>query len=192
MTSSCEICGQSDDLHYRCNYCNQIFCADHRLPEYHDCPGLEIVNAVDSRWFSKNTDIDPRKAQEIDLPPELVGEVTDTPNLEDRSAAVQNQKKREAIDMVSDSAKVAGGEVVIGQESKPYETVEPSTVGTSIEPEYESSPDLNPDGSLQTDENPNENTAEGESSELWSETGQLLLIFLIVGVLAYLLYFVVL
>ena len=192
MTSSCKICGQSDDLHYRCNYCNQTFCADHRLPEQHDCPGLEIVNAVDSRWFSKDTDIDPREAQEIELPPELVGEITDTPNLEDRSAAVQNQKKREAIDMVSDSAKVAGGEVVIGQESKPYETVEPSTVGTSIEPEYESSPDLNPDGSLQTDENPNENTAEGESSELWSETGQLLLIFLIVGVLAYLLYFVVL
>ena len=40
----CQICGK--DLHplpYICNYCGGSFCVNHRLPEKHDCPKIEMV-----------------------------------------------------------------------------------------------------------------------------------------------------
>lgn len=37
----CDECGLVTDLPYRCSYCGGTFCGTHRLPESHDCPGLE-------------------------------------------------------------------------------------------------------------------------------------------------------
>lgn len=37
----CEICGKDVDIPFRCNYCGGYFCSDHRLPEFHQCPGLQ-------------------------------------------------------------------------------------------------------------------------------------------------------
>lgn len=34
----CEICGKEDALVFQCNYCHNYFCAEHHLPENHDCP----------------------------------------------------------------------------------------------------------------------------------------------------------
>jgi predicted nucleic acid binding AN1-type Zn finger protein len=31
---------ETADLPFECNYCNKIFCQDHRLPEQHNCDGL--------------------------------------------------------------------------------------------------------------------------------------------------------
>ena len=28
-------------LPWKCSYCHHLFCSDHRLPEYHECPGLK-------------------------------------------------------------------------------------------------------------------------------------------------------
>ncbi len=36
----CEVCGKQEVLPYKCNYCNRIFCSEHRLPEKHSCDGL--------------------------------------------------------------------------------------------------------------------------------------------------------
>ncbi len=51
---------------YECKYCGQTYCAEHRLPENHDCPGLENAEPAtkgssgeksdgaessDSKWF---------------------------------------------------------------------------------------------------------------------------------------------
>ena len=36
----CAYCGKMVYLPYKCNYCGQYFCDDHRLPFNHDCPGL--------------------------------------------------------------------------------------------------------------------------------------------------------
>ena len=36
----CDRCGKEVDLPFRCNYCGGYFCSEHRLPEFHDCPGL--------------------------------------------------------------------------------------------------------------------------------------------------------
>jgi len=34
----CEFCGKELDLYFKCNYCGGLFCAEHHLPENHDCP----------------------------------------------------------------------------------------------------------------------------------------------------------
>lgn len=37
----CSECGEKEFMPYECKFCGQKFCAEHRLPENHDCPGLE-------------------------------------------------------------------------------------------------------------------------------------------------------
>lgn len=34
----CQQCGSETYLPFRCTYCGQYFCSEHRLPENHDCP----------------------------------------------------------------------------------------------------------------------------------------------------------
>lgn len=34
----CALCGQEEALPFRCNYCGESFCGNHRLPETHFCP----------------------------------------------------------------------------------------------------------------------------------------------------------
>ncbi|TKX57421.1 rhomboid family intramembrane serine protease [Halorubrum sp. SS7] len=38
--ATCDECGEYENLPYQCKRCGQTFCAEHRLPENHDCPGL--------------------------------------------------------------------------------------------------------------------------------------------------------
>lgn len=40
----CDRCGTVSDLPYRCAYCGGTHCGEHRLPENHDCAGLENWN----------------------------------------------------------------------------------------------------------------------------------------------------
>jgi len=44
----CESCGVEVDLPFRCNYCEQYYCPQHRLPENHDCSETWRVKAVRS------------------------------------------------------------------------------------------------------------------------------------------------
>jgi membrane associated rhomboid family serine protease len=37
----CDRCGEEESMPYRCRLCGGTYCAEHRLPENHDCPGLE-------------------------------------------------------------------------------------------------------------------------------------------------------
>jgi membrane associated rhomboid family serine protease len=39
--AECDHCGEHENLPYECRHCGGTFCARHRLPENHDCPGLE-------------------------------------------------------------------------------------------------------------------------------------------------------
>ena len=41
MADICSICGKKEMLPYKCKYCGWTFCSEHRLPENHNCPGLE-------------------------------------------------------------------------------------------------------------------------------------------------------
>jgi len=38
--SRCDECGKQENMPYQCRHCGGTFCAEHRLPENHDCPGL--------------------------------------------------------------------------------------------------------------------------------------------------------
>ena len=42
--ATCDECGEYESLPYQCKRCGQTFCAEHRLPENHDCPGLSEWN----------------------------------------------------------------------------------------------------------------------------------------------------
>ena len=39
--ATCEECGKHENLPYQCRRCGETFCAEHRLPENHNCPGLQ-------------------------------------------------------------------------------------------------------------------------------------------------------
>ncbi|AAG18926.1 MULTISPECIES: rhomboid family intramembrane serine protease [Halobacterium] len=39
--ATCDRCGTQEPMPYQCRLCGGTYCSDHRLPENHDCPGLE-------------------------------------------------------------------------------------------------------------------------------------------------------
>ncbi len=39
--AECDICGEEINMPYHCKHCGGTYCGDHRLPESHDCPGLD-------------------------------------------------------------------------------------------------------------------------------------------------------
>jgi predicted nucleic acid binding AN1-type Zn finger protein len=42
--ATCDVCGRHENLPYRCSRCGGTFCAEHRLPENHNCAGLSDWN----------------------------------------------------------------------------------------------------------------------------------------------------
>jgi len=40
----CRTCDKETRRPFSCNYCNALHCSDHRLPEKHDCPGIDVVS----------------------------------------------------------------------------------------------------------------------------------------------------
>ena len=42
--SECDVCGKQENMPYQCGHCGGTYCAEHRLPEAHDCPGLDDWN----------------------------------------------------------------------------------------------------------------------------------------------------
>ena len=42
--ADCDVCGREEGMPYRCRFCGGTFCGEHRLPENHQCPGLEEWN----------------------------------------------------------------------------------------------------------------------------------------------------
>jgi len=60
---SCRICGKVEPLPYRCRYCGGTFCAEHRLPENHNCPEIWFAKPPVERWSES------RKERRIDYTP---------------------------------------------------------------------------------------------------------------------------
>ncbi|MDS0477717.1 rhomboid family intramembrane serine protease [Natrinema sp. 1APR25-10V2] len=42
--AKCDVCGKDENMPYNCRHCGGTYCADHRLPENHDCSGLQNWN----------------------------------------------------------------------------------------------------------------------------------------------------
>ncbi|PSP75783.1 hypothetical protein BRC86_02820 [Halobacteriales archaeon QS_3_64_16] len=45
----CTECGEYENLPYTCRRCRNTYCAEHRLPENHDCTGLEDWDNLSKR-----------------------------------------------------------------------------------------------------------------------------------------------
>ncbi|MDZ5811002.1 rhomboid family intramembrane serine protease [Halorubrum sp. AD140] len=59
--ATCDVCGEYENLPYQCKRCGRTFCADHRLPENHDCPGLSEWNdpgGVFDSGFDESAEVD--------------------------------------------------------------------------------------------------------------------------------------
>lgn len=39
--AKCDACGKNENMPYQCRHCGGTYCANHRLPENHHCPGLD-------------------------------------------------------------------------------------------------------------------------------------------------------
>lgn len=40
--AKCSYCGASESMPFTCKFCGGKFCAEHRLPENHECAGLAV------------------------------------------------------------------------------------------------------------------------------------------------------
>jgi len=57
-----------DSLAFECNYCDGVFCTEHRLPERHDCKALENPELFRKQLGGQSTKSgEPPKLENIDL-----------------------------------------------------------------------------------------------------------------------------
>ncbi|WP_276254344.1 rhomboid family intramembrane serine protease [Halomontanus rarus] len=42
--AKCDVCGKDESMPYNCRHCGGTYCGEHRLPENHDCTGLQNWN----------------------------------------------------------------------------------------------------------------------------------------------------
>lgn len=57
MGIECTQCGTRPDMPYQCKYCGGRYCPDHRLPEGHNCDGVEFLSATGKRFETKTGSI---------------------------------------------------------------------------------------------------------------------------------------
>jgi membrane associated rhomboid family serine protease len=50
--AKCDACGEHENMPYKCRRCGGTYCSSHRLPESHDCPGLNEWNDPDGVFDS--------------------------------------------------------------------------------------------------------------------------------------------
>src|SRR6056297_1935477 len=50
--ATCDVCGKSVSMPYNCRHCGGTHCSEHRLPENHDCSGLQSWNDPDGVFDS--------------------------------------------------------------------------------------------------------------------------------------------
>ena len=50
--ATCDACGSDENMPYNCRHCGGTYCSEHRLPENHNCPGLEGWNDPDGVFDS--------------------------------------------------------------------------------------------------------------------------------------------
>lgn len=44
ITGVCSFCKKKESLPFKCKFCSEIFCSEHRLPENHKC--TELINNI--------------------------------------------------------------------------------------------------------------------------------------------------
>lgn len=56
LMKTCHHCGTDAEFPFECQYCGGVYCPEHRLPEGHDCDGVEFLTAAGKRFESKFSD----------------------------------------------------------------------------------------------------------------------------------------
>ena len=57
----CAYCGKEVSMPFVCPYCGQTFCAEHRLPENHECPNMP----KEPFWYQKRKSIEVKTKSEM-------------------------------------------------------------------------------------------------------------------------------
>jgi membrane associated rhomboid family serine protease len=73
--ATCDACGRHENLPYQCHRCGGTYCGEHRLPENHDCPGL---NEWDDPSGVFDSGFDDGVADSGNSGPELLDRLTGT------------------------------------------------------------------------------------------------------------------
>ncbi len=70
MSGICRICGKKEMLPYKCKFCGWTYCSEHRLPENHECTGLEILKKQtrDSGRIVYNPEPEPVNKRNMGIP----------------------------------------------------------------------------------------------------------------------------
>lgn len=199
--SNCKSCSKSiSNLAYQCNYCGSTFCQEHRIPENHDCVGLELVVRNDEQWGLGLLDVDSEPSKEIgvDQAVQVIEEKRSKEEVESKqSADIEDEdstsdymdpevreKAQEVVDLLDNSAPDID-EYKQNPESA-YDTVEPMVYSSAVEPEFDSSPDVSLDGSIKTDEDSEGNTRTEVqySGRLFGMVTKRILIFVVLSLIA--------
>ncbi len=165
--NKCTVC-EKTTLGHRCRGCGNMHCESHILPENHDCVSL-YIETTDGKWF--NTEF------------ETLGEDKHREQPETKSVDEINASSTEVDEPTPDPDKnytvaEANADNPKYQSDKSYEAVEigEDRVYGTAKPEYESSPDGNLDGSINTDE-PEERTDVDEGVDTkWLSNVQLVIV----------------
>ncbi len=43
ISGRCSFCGKKVVMPYKCKFCGEVFCDEHRLPEKHECEGVKAL-----------------------------------------------------------------------------------------------------------------------------------------------------
>jgi len=143
--SGCTVCGTKKDLSYSCNYCGAIHCKVHRLPENHDCFALVVNKHLGESWFKTNPPTFSDVSDEVIE--NVAKEIGDTnfKYISRYDELNQREMAKKAVHKLCQNPSRL--------RKKPYTTYEPDyTVGTSKEPDYESSPDVTIHGGIKRDD----------------------------------------
>ena len=66
--ATCDRCGEQEPMPYRCRLCGGTYCSNHRLPENHNCPGLDEwgdPNGVFDSGFDDSVDQQQQPGQSV-------------------------------------------------------------------------------------------------------------------------------
>jgi len=59
--AKCAVCGKEILMPFKCSYCGEYFCAEHRLPEKHNCPGLYAAASPYEKELRRRKALEGRK-----------------------------------------------------------------------------------------------------------------------------------
>lgn len=88
--ADCATCGKHTSMPFTCKFCEQSFCGKHRLPENHDCSGLEAYKEKSHEDGKVGYDIPKKDTASTDITPETA----------DSSASVTDRVSLPAIETV--------------------------------------------------------------------------------------------